>query len=193
MTRNRLKSRIRWSRDPERGGTVWNHGAKPGVIISRMRRRGRLLNLVALFALIIGALPTSALASLFADTPCKMACCRGLPAHGDVLPQACTTGCEQKQDASRSSSAVFSESSPQEECRCSIGSTPQTPLHELAAAPAANIAHPIPVADLAPTAIQPRFLNLDRAVPGILGTDAGPPASRPNYAFLGRAPPVLLA
>ena len=174
-------------------GPFWNLPGKRAVIISRMRRRGWLLNLVALFALIIGALPTSALASLFADATCKMACCLTRPAHEDVRPKACTKGCEEKQAAAKSSSATFSERSSAAECRCSIGSTPQTPLHELAAAPAANIAHPIPVADLAPTAIQPRFLNLDRAVPGILGTDAGPPASRPNYAFLGRAPPVFLA
>lgn len=161
-----------------------------GVIIHVMRRYKTWVHMVAMLALLIGLIPSSAIASLFA-TDCKMVCCAGKPVHEMAVP-ACLKGCETlKENPSKSSSMVSEKGS--EDCKCSIGSLPSTPQPDVVApATSGPQIHQV-IADI-PTEKEFVVIAFEPDLaPGIFGMDSGPPASRPHYVSLGRAPPVLLA
>ena len=154
-----------------------------------MRKSGFWPNLVALFALMMGFVPSGAIASLLV-TNCKMACCAGQQAHTMADPV-----CEKECD-----SAKGSHSSPASElqekqaggCKCSVSSVPTAPQPDIAATAASWSFHNV-AADVArDVELVPTFVESESKA-GIFGSDSGPPASRPNHAFSGRAPPVHLA
>lgn len=147
--------------------------------------------MVAMLALLLGAIPGSVFASLFAPAECEMPCCAGKPSHqpNDSL---CQTGCA-TDAAHQKSSATVSESK-ESGCDCSIGSAPEQPRPDVAVAPSSgnNSTQQID-ADLAPQPIVVQFVpSVEREI-FRFGSDSGPPTSGPNYVSLGRAPPVLLA
>lgn len=155
-----------------------------------MRTHQAWVHMVSMLALLLGFMPTSVIASL-SITSCKMACCVGKPVHKMADP-VCLEGCEAaKGHSSKSASSVIKKED--DGCKCSIGSAPSPPQPDIATL--TNSGHQIQqvVADiplersLAPTFAEPESER------GVIGTDSGPPASRPNYVSLGRAPPVLLA
>lgn len=193
----------------------WNQKVSSGVIICGMRRHGPWLNLVALLALIVGSVPVSAFASLFAGTTCNMPCCAGKPAHVMDGPE-CVKGCEDAADThtgvghheeaehgvrhesgdhhlhGRNIGGLGHSEPASDSCKCTIRSGPSTPDQPVAVSTSHQL--PFSVDGLLPQAVSVKApVSIACASPGIRGTDSGPPESRPNYAFLGRAPPVLLA
>ncbi len=160
------------------------------VIISVMRRHKTWIKMVAMLALVMGFIPTSVVASLFA-TNCNMACCVGKPAH-EMADPVCLKGCDSTKAPASKTVALVQEKQA-DNCKCSIGSSPSTPQPDVAAAPPSGSTLQQVVADLPPAvSLVPAFTEPE-SKPGIFGTDSGPPASGPNYVSLGRAPPVLLA
>ncbi len=146
--------------------------------------------MVALLALLLGFIPTSAIASLFAAN-CKMACCVGKPAH-ETADLVCLKGCESAKGQSSKSFSTFKEKEA-DGCKCSIGSAPSSPQPDIAAQASSGLQIQQVVADIpVEQSLAPTFAELE-SKPGIFGSDSGPPASRPNYVSLGRAPPVLFA
>lgn len=159
----------------------------------RWMRRATWLYIVALFALVAGSLPASAIASLFSGSKCDMACCVGKPAHEASAKEAvCSKACGT--DMGAPSAPKSSLTAKQDDaCKCAIRSAPSVPTQTAVAAPAPGFTIHNVVADLAPVPLVV-VVPIDRATEaGIYGADSGPPVSRPNYVSLGRAPPVLLA
>jgi len=170
--------------------------------------------MVAMLALLMASLPVSAIASLFSLT-CNLPCCAGKPAHMMDDPD-CAKGCDEladhhasqgdghstghhakaeHADSDQTKLAVGPSLSKVKDdgCKCTIRSGPPTPEQPLVAT-TSSAYHPVAVdATLPENADLSGTNRLDLRTPGILGTDSGPPASRPNYVSLGRAPPVLLA
>lgn len=170
--------------------------------------------MVAMLALLMASLPVSAIASLFSPT-CNLPCCAGKPVHMMDDPD-CAKGCDElvghhspqgddhspghhakadQADSDHVGLAVGPSLSKQQDegCKCTIRSGPPTPEQQLVAT-ISSAFHPV-AADAALPETTGLFgtNGLDQRTPGILGTDSGPPATRPNYVSLGRAPPVLLA
>lgn len=144
--------------------------------------------MAAVLALLLGAIPGSVLASLSAQSKCEMPCCVGKPAH-QPTDNLCKKGCA---TAHEPSSATVSESKGSG-CDCSIRSAPEQPRPAVAAAPLSG-QHVQPVdADLAPQVVTVPVAIEAASESLTFASDSGPPTSRPNYVFLGRAPPVLLA
>lgn len=191
-----------------------NHLPLAGVIIKQMRRRGRVIHMVAMLALLMASLPLSAIASLFSPT-CSMPCCAGKPTHMVDDPN-CANECDElaghhSLQGDSHSTGHHAKAEPadsdhiklavgpslakvkNEGCKCTIRSGPSTPEQPLVAT-TSSAYHPVAAdATLPEKAVLSGTNLLALQTPGIFGTDSGPPASRPNYASLGRAPPVLLA
>lgn len=151
-----------------------------------MRRQKTWLCMVSMLALLLGAIPGSVFSSLFA-TSCKMDCCVGKPTHQMVDP-VCPKGCEMEKRLPSKSSSSFCEKGP-DVCRCSISSAPSTPQPDAAATTCSLLQIPQFVADIPVDAGFVLILSDLESNPGILGSDSGPPLSRPQYVSLGRAPP----
>ena len=156
-------------------------------------RRATWLYIVALFALLVGSLPTSALASIFSTDKCDMACCVGKPAHeATAKSEDCSKACGK--DKGAPSAPTSSLNAKQDDaCKCSVRSAPSMPEPTAVAVTAPGFTYHSVVADLppAPLTVSAPIDRLTKA--GFYGADSGPPVSRPNYVSLGRAPPVLLA
>lgn len=171
-----------------------------------------MINLVAILALLIGAIPGSAIASLF-NRSCKMPCCAGKPAHMQD-DATCAKGCDEiaehhaegaqvHPEATQHSHALgdhhdddtaisASSSDSGEGCKCTIRSAPPSPDQTIAASvPTSQTS--VDIVGVLPTADSHEPVVWTTTAPGIFGTDSGPPTARPQYASLGRAPPVLLA
>lgn len=146
--------------------------------------------MVAMLALLMGFVPTGAIASLFASS-CKMTCCVGKPAHKMADP-VCLKGCEAEKGHKPKPAASVQERQS-DDCKCSISSAPTTPQPDVAAAVASGLQIHQVIADIPAEKKAVVVSSEQESQPGIFGTDSGPPASRPNYVSLGRAPPVLLA
>jgi len=146
--------------------------------------------MVAMLALLLGAIPGSVFASLFAPAECEMPCCAGKPSHqpNDSL---CEVGCATNAAHQKSSSTV--SESKGSGCDCSIRSAPEQPRPDVAAASSSGNSVQQIDADLAPDPMVARFVPKVEKDILSFGSDSGPPTSGPNYVSLGRAPPVLLA
>lgn len=178
-----------------------------------MRRKSAWINLVAILALLIGAGPGSAIASLF-DRTCQMACCVGKPAHRQN-DATCAKGCDENAEHHAAStqdqpevtghsdavghhhgddpSAIAGQSTGSGEgCKCTIRSAPSSPDQAIAAS-APTLQTSVDIDGVLPAVDSLEPVVWMTAAPGIVGTDSGPPTTRPQYASLGRAPPVLLA
>lgn len=155
-----------------------------------MRTHKAWVHMVSMFVLLMGFVPTSAIASLFTSS-CKMTCCVGKPTHKMADP-VCLKGCEaEKGHSSKSASSIIEKED--DGCKCSIGSAPSPPHPDIAAPTNSGLQIQPVVADIPlKQSLAPIFAEPE-SDPGIFGTDSGPPASRPNYVSLGRAPPVPLA
>lgn len=146
--------------------------------------------MVAMLALLMSFVPTSAIASLFTSS-CKMPCCVGKPTH-KIADPICLKGCEAEK-GHKSQPAASIQDRQTDDCKCSISSTPSTPRPDVAAPAASGLQIHQVIADIPAKKQVIVVASEPEAQPGIFGTDSGPPASRPNYVSLGRAPPVLLA
>lgn len=170
--------------------------------------------MVAMLALLMASLPVSAIASLFSLT-CNLPCCAGKPAHLMDDPN-CAKECDEQAghhslqgDSHTTGHHAKSEHADsdhirlavgpslskvkEEGCKCTIRSGPSTPEQPLVAT-TSSAYHPVATDGTLPEKADLSGVKLlEFQTPGILGTDSGPPASRPNYVSLGRAPPVLLA
>lgn len=146
--------------------------------------------MVAMLALLLGAIPGSVFASLFAPSKCEMPCCVGKPSH-QPSDNLCQKGCA-SDAAHQKSSSTISESNGAG-CDCSIRSAPEQPRPDVAVAPSSGISIQQIDADLAPQPIVVQFVAAVEKERFSFGSDSGPPTSGPNYVSLGRAPPVLLA
>ncbi len=146
--------------------------------------------MVAMLALLMGFVPTSAVASLFASS-CKMTCCVGKPTHKMTDP-VCLKGCEAEK-GHKSKPAASVQERQSEDCKCSISSAPTTPRPDVAAPASSGLQIHQVIADIPAEKQVIVVASEPESEPGIFGTDSGPPTSRPNYVSLGRAPPVLLA
>lgn len=146
--------------------------------------------MVAMLALLLGAIPGSVFASLFAPAECEMPCCVGRPAH---QPNAspCQTGCATDAAHQESSSTVSELKGTG--CDCAIGSAPEQPRAVVAVAPPSGNSIQQIDADLAPHPVVVPLVGAVEEEILSFGSDSGPPTSGPNYVSLGRAPPVLLA
>jgi len=165
-------------------------GERRGVIIDVMRRTRSVIHMVAMLVLLAGFVPTSAIASLF-NTSCKMDCCVGKSTHEAADP-VCVKGCETEKGHKSEPTQSIQESQP-DDCKCSISSAPNTPQPDIAATAASTFQVSKVIADLPVERKGTIAFSEAESEPGIFGTDSGPPASRPNYASQGRAPPVHLA
>jgi hypothetical protein len=169
-----------------------------GVIITVMRRQKAWINMVAMLALLIGAIPGSVFASLFSATNCEMPCCVGKPVH-QPNDEMCAKGCDDSPSGHHSKSesrhtehaSVVKRSDSG--CECSLSSAPP-PSQPVVAVTVPNGfgSHTVDAVLTTGFVVRPVICEL-RSNPGIFGSDSGPPVSRPKYASLGRAPPVLLA
>lgn len=163
-----------------------------------MRRRGIVIHMVAMLALLMASLPVSAIASLF-NPNCNMPCCAGKPAHMMDDPD-CAKECDElaghhspQGDSHSPGQHAKADQVDSEGCKCTIRSAPSTPEQSFVATTSSTY-HPVAADAILPEGADLSGTNrLYLRTPGILGTDSGPPASRPNYATFGRAPPVLLA
>jgi hypothetical protein len=142
-----------------------------------------------MLALLMGLVPTSAIASLFASS-CSMTCCVGKQTHIMADP-VCLKVCEAEM-GHKSKPAASIQDKQSDDCKCSLSSAPTTPRPDEAAPAASGLQIHQMVADI-PAEKKVVVVASEPESPGIFGTDSGPPASRPNYVSLGRAPPVLLA
>lgn len=162
-------------------------------VIMRWMRRATWLYIVALFALVVGSLPASAIASLFSTSKCDMACCVDKQPHEAwAKAEVCAESCVNDMGGHSVPKSSLN-ANKDDACKCSIGSAPSVPTQTPVAAPAPGLTVHTVIADLAP---EPLIIvvPIDRPTEaGIYGADSGPPISRPNYVSLGRAPPVLLA
>jgi hypothetical protein len=158
--------------------------------MSVMRRRAFWLQMLALFALAAANLPASAIASWAMGEACKMPCCEGKPAH-EAPGKSCAKACAGKAAAKKPTSEAAA--GKRKECRCEIRSAPTQPTQTAIASASAPVKISSIDADLGRELSAPAVLAAAESTPGIFGTDSGPPDSWPNYASLGRAPPVLLA
>ncbi|MCC6350903.1 MAG: hypothetical protein KJZ62_10835 [Fimbriimonadaceae bacterium] len=155
-----------------------------------MRRTRNVIHMVAMLVLLAGFVPTSAIASLFI-TSCKMDCCVGERTHEAADP-VCVKGCE-TENGHNSKPAQSIHESQSDDCKCSISSAPSTPQPDTAATAAFSFQVSKDIADLPVEQKGIIALSVQESEAGIFGTDSDPPSSRPNYACLGRAPPVHLA
>lgn len=154
-----------------------------------MRTHKTWINMVAMLALLMGFVPTSAVASLFASS-CKMTCCVGKPTHKMTDP-VCLKGCEAEK-GHKSKPATSVQERQSDDCKCSIGSAPSTPRPDAAAPASSGLRIQKAIADI-PAEKKVSVTSLEPATqPEVFGTDSGPPTSMPNSVSLGRAPPVLL-
>jgi hypothetical protein len=176
------------------------------VIICEMRRLRTWINMVAMLALLMGIIPGSVFASSSSGGICTLACCVGKPAHHPDDPE-CLRECDEDQDHHsgdhHDSSVVASQApSPREvqapaergtDCKCTIRSAPVAPESPVLGASSSSLSTQILDADVQRVATIGDLFSLPVVCAGIYGADPGPPVSRPKYASLGRAPPVLLA
>lgn len=173
-----------------------------------------MTHMVAMLALLMASLPVSAIASLFSPL-CHLPCCAGKPAHMMDDPD-CAKECDELADHHSSqgdshspghhanaehadSGHVKLEVGPSlskaksDGCKCTIRSGSSTPEQPLLAA-TSSAYNPVVVDATLPEEANLSGIDLlGLRIPGILGSDSGPPASEPQYVSLGRAPPVLLA
>lgn len=171
-------------------GASRNARAPSDVIIIVMRTHKTWINMVAMLALLMGFVPTSAVASLFASS-CKMTCCVGKPTHKMADP-VCLKGCEADK-GHKSKPATSVQERQSDDCKCSISSAPTKPRPDVAAPAASGLQIHQVIADIPAEKQVIVVASEPESEPGIFGTDSGPPISGPNYVSLGRAPPVHLA
>lgn len=145
--------------------------------------------MVSLLVLLLGVLPVGAFASPSAPSACKMACCTAKPDH-ESNDSVCDRGCEEMVGHHQNMPTTASKDS---HCNCEIQSIPYTPqpLGEVAAAPAHHVQ--VLDADLAPQPSTFEAIDLIEGAKATFHFDCPAFISGPQYATLGRAPPVLLA
>lgn len=158
--------------------------ARQWFILRRMRTTRAWLHIVAIVALMVGALPVSALAELCQPTSCVKKCCTA-KALEPVPAQSCHSGNAQ----SKGANSLGATSEKPGGCKCTITSkTSDQPEKTLPA----TLSYKVPDVAAAVLTISPEFSVPVKALvqPGIFASDSGPPNSVSSLPWLGRAPPV---
>ncbi|MBA4293182.1 hypothetical protein C0431_09445 [bacterium] len=163
-----------------------------------MRGKQAVLNMLALFVFVLAQLPANAIASLFQHADCSMPCCTGksAPSEDAKAPVAPASHCGTKQESHPCKTEPQPESISQakdKNCGCEI-SAPTNPDPPTVALPSTSQTQlsQVDVALPSESPLVVAFEVQDRQ-PGILGSDSGPPISRPHCVCFGRAPPMFLA
>ena len=139
------------------------------------------VHMVALFALLIGVLPTSAIASLFTAHACEMPCCKAIEQLAPQ-PQKC---CGHKQ------TPVYRDVQDKSSCTCVMAPAPAPAAPDAVTTAAASFRPAYVAIDLPVRTSEPVFYESQVTEPGIFGADSGPPIERPRTDKFGRAPPAL--
>ncbi len=150
-----------------------------------------ILNMIAIFALMLAQVPIDAFASLRATENCKMPCCQHQHSQLATQPEkalvADSTCCSKK-----NSTQILVANVPNS-CGCKIQSQK---VHDFADAvlvnptqkSGANLKSALTIAQI----VVPEVAD-SRYSPPIFGVNSGTPKSEPSCVTMGRAPPVLLA
>lgn len=160
-----------------------------------MRNRATWLNILALFALVLAQVTASGYASVSAMS-CRMACCmEGVHAGKAVEVKAVQVPVVRSSCCTPKAALKVVTHGEDSGCNCEMapGGGSQSPsLTALTPTPKPKDSRGHVLLAPAQMALNPLELAFE-SKPRIVITDSGPPVSRPNYAFLGRAPPVASA
>ncbi|MBL8059422.1 MAG: hypothetical protein JNK63_01760 [Chthonomonas sp.] len=151
-----------------------------------MRKLSIVIMVVAMLALVLGAVPTSAIASQ--DMPkCDMACCQ-VEVQPEPESDSCESTCAEK---SKPKAPRIGEKS-QDDCNCTMSNSPRedspvvlNKIIDTSVKPVAHATLPLGPITLASSAPQAEAI--------VFGSDSSPPSSPDHSPSLGRAPPVRFA
>ncbi len=139
-------------------------------------------NMLAIFALLVGAIPGSALAALCRAKPCEMACCT----HAPVSPVAKAPTCHKAHCQMNAATHPAITLASVNHCKCALASSPAPQTDPILASsvtvPAASIPETLNIASVKPI--------VHRFVPSVYANDSGPPDEIRSRPWIGRAPPI---
>jgi hypothetical protein len=160
-----------------------------------MQQRSFWLNLIALLALVSAQVLGSAVASS-RHTTCKMACCAAKQAKVETASRSCHRKTEAVPVSEHCKAILAAKASKQvssgkKGCSCEIrsGNPRELPVGVLTNGLSFSTIEIEAV--LPPTSVSFAEKSVSGVQPGIVGSDSGPPTSRPHCVWFGRAPPVV--